>query len=1271
MSPIQLQLLNNGPAALKRLQTNGSEEESQEEIESVGSDYDSDSERNVRRSRRMPRAGYQFSKSISTDYDDEDNSASSDSLISGPGTTSRSRRLRRGVRKGSQKSSRQSTRQTSLISDSDSYRPRGTRQSTRHRETRRSNLREQLEDDISEHELDRKEKKFFGVREVFHSIPNNNPFRRRHLNTCDVCNVIGNDPVKGPLVFCQGCTFAYHQACLGGRANRDHLVTKVADNEFVLQCRRCLGVPHSKDSLCPHEGHCTVCGEEGQMSKPLRERLTPKQEEQLRQSNDGKDPITQVDSTLINNVDNLLFRCVGCRRAYHYMHFPALGEDESNDVAKLRFEQYSENWKCLDCLSVPGEIGTMVAWRPVDDQATTHAASKTPEDKKEYLIKWKNMSYHRTTWMPGPWVRGVAPSAMRRAFFRTEKDVKPQSSAEEAIPEDYLRIGIVFDVKYSDRQRKRTQEDDFARVDKVTEAYVKFDGLPYEECVWETPPKPDSERWGDFVRAYEDWVRRDYIHVPDQTALKKHLANVHIQNFSTIAQDAQPDSMVGGDIMEFQIDGLNWLYYMWYKQRNAILADEMGLGKTIQVIGLFATLIQYHKCWPFLVVAPNPTCPNWRKEIKKWVPSIRVVTYFGSSTSRKLAQEYEMFSEGSKDLRCHVVVTSYEAIVDDNSCKMLSKIPWAGLVVDEGQRLKNDKSQIYDSLSRIQFPFKILLTGTPLQNNTRELFNLLQFCDPSINAERLEAEYEILSKDNIPKLHEMIRLFFLRRTKAQVLNFLPPIANIIVPVSMSVVQKKLYKSILAKNPSLIQAIFQRNRGYNDLKQPERKNLNNILMQLRKCLCHPFCYSKAIEEQTADVAASHRHLVEAAGKLQLLRLMLPKLQQRGHRTLIFSQFLENLNIVEDFLDGIGILHRRLDGRMTSLQKQKQIDDYNAEGSPYFAFLLSTRSGGIGINLATADTVIIMDPDFNPHQDMQASSRAHRIGQKHKVLVFQLMTRGSVEEKIMQIGKRKMVLDHVLIDRMISEEVDGHDLESILRHGAQALFEGDDSGDIHYDSESIDKLLDRSQVEQNRASDQSGNEDPLSFARVWANDNQNLDGQLADGDEGPVDSSVWENILKEREIAAAEENEKKDAGLGRGKRKRTAVDYTNTSGVSPVKQRQDPAVEDESDMEFKDDNNDENDDNSDGDSDPGMASDEIELSAKKRKGNTNCCSYDETSQEGQKERKSILTQLQWLHFGVSTSRMSSLFLSSQTRPLALPIILWSVWFVTKRILPGSAV
>nr|XP_001389337.2 chromatin remodeling complex subunit (Chd3) [Aspergillus niger CBS 513.88] len=766
--------------------------------------------------------------------------------------------------------------------------------------------------------------------------------------------------------------------------------------------------------------------------------------------------------------------------------------------------------------------------------------------------------------------------AFRQRHRNVYKSLEPCMTAEEAIPEDFLLVDIVFDVRYSsaspDTGRKHTFEEDVARVDDVVEMYVKFKGLPYEEATWDTPPERSSnpERWESFRAAYEDWVKREYTHIPNQDNLRRRIAHVRKQNFSSnVVKSGQPETMTGGQIMDYQKDGLDWLYYMWYKQQNAILADEMGLGKTIQVIGLIATLVQYHKCWPFLIVVPNSTCPNWRKEIKTWVPSLRVVTYYGSAFSRKLAQDYEMFADDDTSLRCHVVVASYETLVDDASRRLLSKVPWAGLIVDEGQRLKNDKSQLYDALSRIRFPFKILLTGTPLQNNIRELFNLLQFCDPSKRADDLENEYGDLSTENILELHNMIRPFFLRRTKAQVLSFLPPVAQIIVPVSMTTVQKKLYKFILAKNPQLIKAIFQRKEGTRALKQTEKHNLNNILMQLRKCLCHPFVYSRAIEEKTSNAAVSHRHLVDAAAKFQLLELMLPKLKNRGHRVLIFSQFLENLDIIEDFLEGVGLTYLRLDGRMSSLEKQKTIDAYNAEESPYFAFLLSTRSGGVGINLATADTVIIMDPDFNPHQDMQALSRAHRIGQKNKVLVFQLMTRASAEEKIMQIGKKKMVLDHVLIDRMVSEEDDGRDLETILRHGAQALFDDDDSGDVRYDSESVDKLLDRSQAEQASTPDDSNQGNQFSFARVWANDNQNLEDQLQNVEEEPAPSAdVWEKILREREQAAAEEARRKAETLGRGKRKRTAVDYANDAlmELSPNKDR--PAREQaESDREFR--------------------------------------------------------------------------------------------------------
>jgi superfamily II DNA or RNA helicase len=311
------------------------------------------------------------------------------------------------------------------------------------------------------------------------------------------------------------------------------------------------------------------------------------------------------------------------------------------------------------------------------------------------------------------------------------------------------------------------------------------------------------------------------------------------------------------------------------------------------------------------------------------------------------------------------------------------------------------------------------------------------------------------------------------------------------------------------------------------------------MQLRKCLCHPFVYSREIEERTEIAAVSHRNLVEASAKLQLLELLLPRLKERGHRVLIFSQFLDMLSICEDFLDGMQMAYQRLDGSMGSLEKQKRIDQFNAPDSPLFAFLLSTRAGGVGINLATADTVIILDPDFNPHQDIQAISRAHRIGQKKKVLCFQLMTRASVEEKIVQMGRNKMALDHVVVEQLDAEDLEEEDVEGILKHGAAELFK-DDAGDhdIRYDEASIDKLLDRSQMENTKTSGDDSAESQFSFARVWANDEGALADTLpenAQADEAP-DPGVWDKILKERQQAAAAEALARANALGRGKRAR---------------------------------------------------------------------------------------------------------------------------------------
>lgn len=1018
------------------------------------------------------------------------------------------------------------------------------------------------------------------AKEVFQQLPRNDEFRMRHAQFCETC---GNGANYAPLIFCQGCTLTYHKTCLGHRTNREHLVTKIGEGDFVLQCRRCVAFPRKKDRIAPDQGRCQDCHQHGHACRPFRPRKTPTQEQREREENDGVDPAYEVDPSRINNADNVLFRCITCWRGFHFEHLPSRTDmmelDTEADVEQ-RFREYSRDWKCKDCLNMPAKVSGLIAWKPTDEDNYDDAMlyDLISEDEKAYLVRWEGQSYFRACWMPGAWVWGITSPNMRKAFAKREEAQRPIMRTEEAIPEDYLRTDIVLDIKFTSIVDIQTEDIDKARIREVDKALIKYKGLGYEDAVWEKPPTPeDGDRWTDFVTAYNDWVMGRYVK-PPRGGLKARLEKARKQDFSSLEKQNQPENIEGGELMKYQMEGLNWLYYKWFTQSNAILADEMGLGKTIQIIGFLATLVQDWTCFPFLVVVPNSTCPNWRREIKRWAPSLRVVAYYGSKESRDLAYKYEMFPGGCKDLRCHVVVTSYDAAADDNCRKFFRHVSWQGLIVDEGQRLKSEKTQLYSALGALKAPFKVLMTGTPLQNNQRELFNLLQFLDDGYKAEELEQEYTELDQAKIAELHEMIRPFFLRRTKAQVLTFLPPMAQIILPVSMSVLQKKVYRTIIAKNPDLMRSIFSNEQS---MGKSERGSLSNILMQLRKCLCHPFVYSKGIEERSDNAALSHRNLVDASSKLRLLELLLPKLQERGHRVLIFSQFLDMLDMVEDFLDGMAMQYQRLDGSIGSLQKQKRIDEFNAPDSSLFAFLLSTRAGGVGINLATADTVIILDPDFNPHQDIQALSRAHRIGQTKKVLCFQLVTRASAEEKIMQIGRKKLALDHVLIQNMDTDEADENDLASILRYGANELFDDAGDQDVVYDNTSIDRLLDRSQMEDTSSGGDRSAETQWSHARIWANNSGALEEAAVEVEEQAPDPGVWANILRERERVAAEEAAKKAEAFGRGRRARVNVDYgTNKDGaegnddlnIEPLKKRRKTKTEGESDTDFQADDSD---------------------------------------------------------------------------------------------------
>ncbi|KAK3370247.1 PHD/FYVE-zinc-finger like domain-containing protein [Podospora didyma] len=1018
--------------------------------------------------------------------------------------------------------------------------------------------------------------KISSMREVFQP-PKSVEFKESHRPICDTCGY-GEISNKGPLVYCQGCSNSYHKNCLGTRSTREQTVTKVGNDSFVMQCRFCTCNYKKKDKRLPSHDTCQGCTKQNPACVPFSQKKTPKQEEKLRLENDGVDPIIPVNPEYIENSDNVLFRCGKCHRGWHYEHLPHPTKlrdpaiDDPLNLRKHRRDEYQIEWLCKLCIDTDEEkVDKLVAWRPVDRSRYRRGQTilEFNEDDVEYLVKWMQKSYNHCIWVPGQWVFGVVSAISRQAFLKRTfgesadademlddraMDSLMRWTEKEAIHESWITPDIILDVqcvprpkdleqKYKYLSRDAKMEDDKGRIFHITKILVKFEGLGYDDVVWDTPPPSDSGAlWNAYLDAYHEYLNGKHFQSEQWKNMQTRIDHFRTLNFtSEIEVKEQPKGLTRGKLMKYQVDGLNWMLFNFRNERSVILADEMGLGKTVQVVALLSSLVQDKpKIWPFLIVVPNSTCPNWRREIKKWAPDLRVVAYYGGKESQKLALQYELFPNGSRELKAHVVIMSYDSAKDTETPRQFHGIKWAGLVVDEAQALKNDENTLYKALLAMRIQFKLLLTGTPLQNNKRELFNLLQFVDPSRRAEKLDEEFAEITKTNLSELHEMIRPYFLRRTKAMVLKFLPPMAQIILPVSMTVLQERLCKSIMSRNPELIRSVFARGK----LKANERGSLSNILMQLRKCLCHPFVYSQAVEDRNTGPELMRRNLVEASSKLLLLEVMLPKLKERGHRVLMFSQFLEELTILEDFLAGMELKFERLDGSQSSMEKQKRIDMFNAPDSKLFCMLLSTRAGGVGINLATADTVIILDPDWNPHQDIQALARAHRIGQKKKVLCFQLMTVDSAEEKILQMGRKKMALDHLLIETMDDKEGEStNDVESVLKHGAAALFgEGQKKDRIHYDSAAVDKLLDRSAEEETKVDGDKSAESAFALARVWAHDEGTLTEDMA-ADEQTLNPNVWDNILQQRAEEARKEQERITETLGRGGRRRNAANYTS--------------------------------------------------------------------------------------------------------------------------------
>jgi len=552
----------------------------------------------------------------------------------------------------------------------------------------------------------------------------------------------------------------------------------------------------------------------------------------------------------------------------------------------------------------------------------------------------------------------------------------------------------------------------------------------------------------------------------------------------------QPLLLTGGIMRDYQMEGYEWMASLWENGINGILADEMGLGKTIQTVALFCHLYEMGVTGPFLVIGPLSTVPNWVNEFKRFAPKIPCILYHGNVEERLALREKMATVTHCDDLdggKMHnVVVTSYEIAMNDRMA--FQNIMWRYIVVDEGHRLKNNNCRLIKELKMYHSANRLLLTGTPLQNNLKELWSLLNFLLPEIfddlrvfeswfdaknmhesEDEKKRVVAQEMQNNILTTLHQILTPFLLRRVKSDVDLQIPPKKEVLVYCPLTDRQRTLYQAVLdkaltelykeedkegeevlpekRKRTEVDYKLFLDDKEYvdddkmeahlakinevlnkrsiktgssayeiKDLKGREKNfSVKSRMADMRKTVNHPYLIEYPLTE-CGNFYNSTQDMVHICGKLQVLDQMLTQLLADGHKVLIFSQMTRMLDILGDYLSLPSIKKKfcRLDGSMNFIDRQANIDKFNTSAD-HSIFLLSTRAGGLGINLTAADTCIIYDSDWNPQQDLQAQDRCHRIGQTKPVMVYRLVTANTIDQRIVERAAAKRRLEKMVIHK----------------------------------------------------------------------------------------------------------------------------------------------------------------------------------------------------------------------------------------------------------------
>ncbi|GLE01971.1 hypothetical protein PINS_up010809 [Pythium insidiosum] len=733
----------------------------------------------------------------------------------------------------------------------------------------------------------------------------------------------------------------------------------------------------------------------------------------------------------------------------------------------------------------------------------------------EFLIKWKDVSYLHLSWLSTSDIEEFGHHSVMRMRRYMQKHSRDVEQARENVvvgeerdfsayfSESFLEVDRILDEKEVEEPEEVNPYNNHGAGDdgqptmrRGRKYLVKWRDLSYVDCTWEWDNDLTDDR---KIAAYHR-----YNHPPMLNGAHPAMFDdVRPEPSSWAKYQESPVYNNQNTLRSYQLEGLNWLVFCWYNRRNCILADEMGLGKTVQATSILEHLRQReHIRGPFLVIAPLATLGNWKREIETWT-TMNCVVYHdseGGADIRAFIREREFYypSEMYKKrgiYKFNVLVTSYQTLMAD--AEYLESIRWRYLVIDEAHKLKNREAKLLQCLHNFTWDSCLLMTGTPLQNGVYELWCLLNFIEPEkfTSQQEFYDEYgELNTAEQVARLHEQLRPYMLRRVKEDVEKSIPPKEETIIDVELTTLQKKYYR-----------AIFERNRSFLNMgASGSVANLVNVEMELRKCCNHPFLIRGVEDKECSHLDDNHRSriLIQASGKTVLLDKMLTKFRAEKKKVLIFSQFKIMLDIIEDLCQMRGYSIERMDGSVRGNTRQAAIDRFNNPDSDTFAFLLSTRAGGVGINLIAASVVILYDSDWNPQNDLQAVARCHRIGQTQSVSIYRLVTKKTYEAQMFDIASKKLGMHHAVFETGgVRKEFDGDDeggnmmslmsldrekVEMMIRYGAYAIMGEEDEQDPE------NRAINEVDIDQLLSSSRTIRYDPTS--------GQTADNE--DGDEGVV-------------------------------------------------------------------------------------------------------------------------------------------------------------------------